>query len=281
MLTAFFGCTPKKDNSVSEAGSFERDIVFTYSCVKCTDSVMYETSDDITVVSSLDDLNKYKTKLASTVDTEKGVQGDGTATVSQKLSVYNTSFFENKSLIIVRKNFATDSEMIIDSFSVSKTGGIINAELRSGGNAEKSLRLFLVQVNASDISDKLKVSLNVTDDGSEAENTPSVSLVIGKGNNEYKNVSNNDDSAKIKGIVEACSYSAASHEKTDYTSGDTDITVTYDGHSYLFSDAFICVDGKYYNPDLSVKQQLTTIYDSLTETAVSSQDGDILIEGED
>ena len=79
----------------------------------------------------------------------------------------------------------------------------------------------------------------------------------------------------------ACSYSAASHEKTDYTSGDTDITVTYDGHSYLFSDAFICVDGKYYNPDLSVKQQLTTIYDSLTETAVSSQDGDILIEGED
>lgn len=76
--------------------------------------------------------------------------------------------------------------MIIDSFSVSKTGGIINAKLRSGGNAEKSLRLFLVQVNASDISDKLKVSLNVTDDGSEAENTPSVSLVIGKGNNEYK-----------------------------------------------------------------------------------------------
>lgn len=71
---------------------------------------MYETSDDITVVSSVDDLNKYKTKLASTVDTEKGVQGDGTATVSQKLSVYNTSFFENKSLIIVRKNFATDSE---------------------------------------------------------------------------------------------------------------------------------------------------------------------------
>ena len=70
-------------------------------------------------------------------------------------------------------------------------------------------------------------------------------------------------------------------KKTDYTSGDTDITVTYDGHSYLFSDAFICVDGKYYNPDLSVKQQLTTIYDSLTETAVSSQDGDILIEGED
>ena len=128
-----------------------------------------------------------------------------------------------------------------------------------------------MQVNASDISDKLKVSLNVTDDGSEAENTPSVSLVIGKGNNEYKNVSNNDDSAKIKGIIEACSYSAASHEKTDYTSGDTD----------LFSDAFICVDGKYYNPDLSVKQQLTTIYDSLTETAVSSQDGDILIEGED
>ena len=231
---------------MSEAGSSERDIVFTYSCVKCTDSVMYETSDDITVVSSVDDLNKYKTKLASTVDTEKGVQGDGTATVS-----------------------------------VSKTGGIINAKLRSGGNAEKSLRLFLVQVNASDISDKLKVSLNVTDDGSEAENTPSVSLVIGKGNNEYKNVSNNDDSAKIKGIIEACSYSAASHEKTDYTSGDTDITVTYDGHSYLFSDAFICVDGKYYNPDLSVKQQLTTIYDSLTETAVSSQDGDILIEGED
>lgn len=105
--------------------------------------------------------------------------------------------------------------------------------------------------------------------------------VNGRGNNEYKNVSNNDDSAKIKGIVEACSYSAASHDKTDYTSGDTDITVTYDGHSYLFSDAFICVDGKYYNPDLSVKQQLTTIYDSLTETAVSSQDGDILIEGED
>ncbi len=243
MLTAFFGCTPKKDSSVSEEGSSERDIVFTYSCVKCTDSVMYETSDDITVVSSVDDLNKYKTKLASTVDTEKGVQGDGTATVSQKLSVYNTSFFENKSLIIVRKNFATDSEMIIDGFSVGKTGGIINAELRSGGNAEKSLRLFLVQVNASDISD--------------------------------------DDSAKIKGIVEACSYSAASHDKTDYTSGDTDITVTYDGHSYLFSDAFICVDGKYYNPDLSVKQQLTTIYDSLTETAVSSQDGDILIEGED
>lgn len=100
----------EKDNSVSEASSSERDIVFTYSCVKCTDSVMYETSDDITVVSSVDDLNKYKTKLASTVDTEKGVQGDGTATVSQKLSVYNTSFFENKSLIIVRKNFATDSE---------------------------------------------------------------------------------------------------------------------------------------------------------------------------
>ena len=48
-----------------------------------------------------------------------------------------------------------------------------------------------------------------------------------------------------------------------------------------FYDAFICVDGKYYNPDLSVKQQLTMIYDSLTETAVSSQDGDILIEGED
>ena len=71
MLTAFFGCTPKKDNSVSEAGSSERDIVFTYSCVKCTDSVMYETSDDITVVSSVDDLNKYKTKLASTVDTER------------------------------------------------------------------------------------------------------------------------------------------------------------------------------------------------------------------
>lgn len=65
MFTAFFGCTPKKDNSVSEAGSSERDIVFTYSCVKCTDSVMYETSDDITVVSSVDDLNKYKTKLAT------------------------------------------------------------------------------------------------------------------------------------------------------------------------------------------------------------------------
>ena len=54
----------------------------------------------------------------------------------------------------------------------------------------------MVQVNASDISDKLKVSLNVTDDGSEAENTPSVSLVIGNGKNEYKNLSNNDDSAK-------------------------------------------------------------------------------------
>ena len=39
-------------------------------------------------------------------------------------------------------------------------------------------------------------SLNVTDDGSEAENTPSVSLVIGNGNNEYKNVSNNDVVAK-------------------------------------------------------------------------------------
>ena len=53
-----------------------------------------KTSDDITVVSSVDDLNKYKTKLASTVDTEKSVQGDGTATVfSKKLSVYNTSLF--------------------------------------------------------------------------------------------------------------------------------------------------------------------------------------------
>jgi len=89
------------------------------------------------------------------------------------------------------------------------------------------------------------------------------------------------DCGRGGGIVEACSYSAASHEKTDYTSGDTDITVTYDGQRYLFSDAFICVDGKYYNPDLSVKQQLTPLYDSLTETAVSSQDGDILIEGED
>ena len=94
MLTVIFSVVRrKKDSSVSEEGSSERDIVFTYSCVKCTDSVMYETSDDITVVSSVDDLNKYKTKLASTVDTEKGVQGDGTATVSQKLSVYNTSFF--------------------------------------------------------------------------------------------------------------------------------------------------------------------------------------------
>lgn len=281
MFTAFFGCAPKNDDSVSEAGSSERDIVFTYSCVKCTDSVMYETSDDITVVSSVDDLNKYKTKLASTVDTEKGVQGDGTATVSQKLSVYNAGFFENKKLIIVRKNFDTDAEMIINGFSVGKTDGIINAELRSGGNAEKSLRLFLVQVNASDVSDKLKVSLNVTDGDSKSESTSAVSLVIGKGNTEYKNVSNNDDSAKIKNIVESCSYSAASHDKTDYTSGGTDITVTYDGHSYLFSDTFICIDGKYYNPDLSVKQRLSTIYDSLTETAVSSQDGDILIESED
>ncbi len=281
MFTAFFGCAPKNDDSVSEAGSSERDIVFTYSCVKCTDSVMYETSDDITVVSSVDDLNKYKTKLASTVDTEKGVQGDGTATVSQKLSVYNAGFFENKKLIIVRKNFDTDAEMIINGFSIGKTDGIINAELRSGGNAEKSLRLFLVQVNASDVSDKLKVSLNVTDGGSKSESTYAVSLVIGKGNTEYKNVSNNDDSAKIKNIVESYSYSAASHDKTDYTSGETDITVTYDGHSYLFSDTFICIDGKYYNPDLSVKQRLSTIYDSLTETAVSSQDGDILIESED
>jgi len=281
IFTAFFGCTSKNGNSAPEASSSERDIVFTYSCVKCTDSVMYETSDDITVVSSVDDINKYKTKLASTVDTEKGVQGDGTATVSQKLSVYNAGFFENKKLIIVRKNFDADAEMIINGFSVGKTDGIINAELRSGGNAEKSLRLFLVQVNASDISDKLKVSLNVTDGGSKSESTSAVSLVIGKGNTEYKNVSNNDDSAKIKNIVESCSYSAASYDKTDYTSGGTDITVTYDGHSYLFSDTFICIDGKYYNPDLSVKQQLSTIYDSLTETAVSSQDGDILIESED
>ena len=98
MLTAFFGCTPKKDNSVSEAGSSERDIVFTYSCVKCTDSVMYETSDDITVVSSVEDLNKYKTKLASTVDTEKGVQGDGTATVSQNYRFTIQAFLKIKAL---------------------------------------------------------------------------------------------------------------------------------------------------------------------------------------
>lgn len=98
MLTAFFGCTPKKDNSVSEAGSSERDIVFTYSCVKCTDSVMYETSDDITVVSSVDDLNKYKTKLASTVDTEKGVQGDGTATVFKNYRFTIQAFLKIKVL---------------------------------------------------------------------------------------------------------------------------------------------------------------------------------------
>lgn len=98
MLTAFFGCTPKKDNSVSEAGSSERDIVFTYSCVKCTDSVMYETSDDITVVSSVDDLNKYKTKLASTVDTEKGVQGDGTATVLKNYRFTIQAFLKIKVL---------------------------------------------------------------------------------------------------------------------------------------------------------------------------------------
>lgn len=264
LLCGLWGCA--SDQSVAGTEVLT-PLPYSYSCVKCTQNLLADTSDDVTVIRSVAELEQYSEKSAAYFDFSKGVQGEESATLTQKLAVYNETFFETKTLIIVRRNFVTDNELVLlDGETDGAKNAVIHARFDKTGAYEKSVRFFLVQVKSEHFPKDMALSLDI----SEAESSTllsDVAMLIAKGDANYKTVSDPSKIEAVKSVISSFSYTETENTFDDYTPGITDIAVSYQDYIAVFAEDFIYINGASYAPNASAKQRMVEVYNGLEEKA--------------
>lgn len=262
IICLLWGCSGKSVDNSSETSV---PLPYTYSCVKCIDNKTGDTKDNMAVIKSVEELADYKESISSSFDLDKSVFGEDSATLNQKLAVFNENYFADKVLVISRRNFVTEDELTLIDASMSGSTAVINSRLSAGGEYEESVRFFLIQIKNEHFTNITDISLNVTDDEA-ASREDNNSMMISKGENTYKSVTDSEKIAEIRQVINSFKYTESNYDFSDYEIGTTDITVSYQGFVALFTDKFIYIDGKTYAPLDEAKQKIVDLYNSLKET---------------
>lgn len=264
LFCGLWGCTSDKSDAGTEVLT---PLPYSYSCVKCTQNLLADASDDVTVIRSVAELEQYSEKSAAYFDFSKGVQGEESATLTQKLAVYNESFFETKTLIIVRRNFVTDNELVLlDGETDGARSAVIHAKFDKTGAYEKSVRFFLIQVKSEHFPKDMALSLDI----SEAESSTllsDVAMLMAKGDANFKTISDPSKIETVKSVISSFSYTETENTFDDYTPGITDIAVSYQNYIAVFAEDFIYINGVCYAPNASAKQRMVEVYNGLEEKA--------------
>lgn len=261
---SFWGCTGKSGSDGAKETSVP--LPYTYSCVKCVDNQTADIKDNITVIKSVEELESYKKSISDSFIMDKGIAGEDSATLAQKFSVFNENYFTDKVLVVSRRNFVTEDELTL--LDGNKSGGtaIIESELSVGGEYEKSVRFFLIQIKNEYFADITDISINITTKETTTSVTD-VSMMISKGENAYKAITDSNKIAEIQNTVNSFKYKETEYSSDNYEIQPSDITISYQGYVAIFSDTFIYIDGQTYTPNDAAKQKIVDLYNSLTEFA--------------
>ena len=262
-LCTLFGCSSNKEDSSDDTVS--EGLPYSYSCVKCIDNQTEDIKDDITVIKSTEELDRYKASISSSFDMDKGTIGENSAALNQKLSIFNENYFADKTLVISRRNFVTDDELTLLDGTIIGTKANIVSELSVGGKYEKSVRFFLIQIRNEYFTDITDISISVSDETTAAAYDDNV-LMISKGENTYKTVSDGEKISEIQNAMNSFALNSSDYDFADYQTQITDITISYKGTVAIFADDFIYIDGKTYSPSSSAKQKMIDLYNALQET---------------